>query len=253
MSSRSNLMRLALVLAVVVTWNMAAQGQEGTEVVKADENVVFFDDFSEGMDNWWSEGGVRVWVEDERLHVDAEPGGTRSDRRPGLCATVWCKQQFDGDVKIECDAHVLRSDIDVNNINFFIHFSDPGGAALYDTRDLRPEAGYGHYHQMTGNIITFLSDVGEESMKMPASERPARIRIRHCPGFELLAEEFTHHCRKQRTYHITITKRGGQLSFDVDGKTLLETEDPAPPAGGLFGLRTFRTYLWWDNVKVTGL
>jgi len=69
MSSRSNLMRLALVLAVVVTWNMAAQGQEGTEMVKADENVLFFDDFSEGMDNWWSEGGVRVWVEDETRPV----------------------------------------------------------------------------------------------------------------------------------------------------------------------------------------
>lgn len=244
---------VAAVIVVMLACVVTAQSQEATEVGKTEKNVLFFDDFSEGMENWWSEGGVKVWVEDERLHVDAEPGGTRRQKRPGLCATVWCKQRFDGDVKIECDAHVLRSDIDVNNINFFVHFSDPTGVSLYDTRHLRPQAGYRQYHRMSGNIVTFLSDVSERSMRIIAADRPARVRIRHCPGFELLAEKFTHHCRKHRTYHVTIAKRGGHISFSVDGKTLLETEDASPPAGGLLGLRTFRTYLWWDNVKVTGL
>ncbi len=216
-------------------------------------SALFFDDFSGGMDNWWCEGGVRVWVEDQRLHVDAEPGGGRSERRPGLCATVWCKRLFEGHVRIECDAHVLRSDIDVNNINFFVHFSDPSGTPLYDTRERRPDAAYGAYHVLRGNIITYLSDTRDEAMQLPPDERPARVRIRDCPGFQLLNETYAHHCRKDRTYHIEIIKQGGSIKFSVDGNLLLEAEDADPPSGGLFGLRTFRTYLWYDNVKVTAL
>ncbi len=217
------------------------------------QGVVFFDDFSEGMDNWWAEGGVRIWVQDQRLHVDAEPGGARTERRPGLCATVWCKQQFVGDVKIECDAQVLRSDCDVNNINFFIHFSAPSGTPLYDTREDRPEAAYGKYHVLNGNIITFLSDTREAAMRLLPEQRQARVRIRHCPGFELLKETYTSNCRQHKTYHIEILKQGGKLSFSVDGELLLTAADPEPPAAGLFGLRTFRTYLWWDNIKISAL
>ena len=42
---------------------MAAQGE-----------LVIDEDFSEGMDNWWSEGNEKVWVENGRLFqkVDSE-------------------------------------------------------------------------------------------------------------------------------------------------------------------------------------
>ncbi len=243
---------VAAVACAMTVWAQAG-AQEEQQMTTDDQNVLFFEDFSEGMDNWWAEGGLRVWVEDQRLHVDAEPGGERRERRPGLCATVWCKQQFVGDVKIECDAHVLRSDCDVNNINFFVHFSDPSDTPLYDTRADRPEAAYGKYHVLNGNIITFLSDTREAAMKLPPEERLARVRIRHCPGFELLNETYTSNCRKNRTYHIEILKQGGKLSFSVDGELLLTAEDPEPHAAGLFGLRTFRTHLWWDNIKVSAL
>lgn len=215
--------------------------------------VLFSDDFSQGMDNWWTEGGVKVWIEDGRLHVDAEPGGERTERRPGHTATVWCKQPFEGDIKIELEAHVLRSDIEVNNVNFFIHFSDPEGTPLYETRDQREDAGYAKYHVLSGNIITYLSDVRPESMQKPPQQRPARVRIRHCPGFELLEETYAYHCTRGRTYQIEIVREGGRIGFSVDGQLLLETRDPQAPEGGLFGLRTFRTYLWYDNIRITAL
>ncbi len=226
---------------------------QGDDAMGADAGVLFFDDFSEGMDNWWREGGLNAWVADGRLYLDAEPGGERGESRPGLCATLWCKQEFEGDVKIELDAHVLRSDIHVNNINFFIHFSDPGGKPLYETREDRPDGAYQQYHVMNGNIITFLADVQKESLKLPPDERPARIRIRHCPGFELLHEEFGYHCRQNVTYRIEIIKQGPDIRFSVDGELLAEAHDPNAPTRGLFGLRTFRTLLWYDNIKISSL
>ena len=48
--------------------------------------VLLFEDFSQGMENWWVEGGHQVQVKDGRLEVDADPPeGTASG---GVC-TVW--------------------------------------------------------------------------------------------------------------------------------------------------------------------
>ena len=236
-------------LAVIASFGVSC-GQEG-QAVAAEENVLLFEDFSEGMDNWWVEGGVNTWVEDERLHMNANPEG--EGKQPGYVATVWCKQEFSGDVKVEFDAHVVASATDVNNINFFLLYSDPEGTPLYETRESRADAGYKLYHVLNGNIFTFLNDTRKESQDTPLDERVARIRIRHCPGFELLAESYDYHCRQGVTYHIELIKQGTKLSLSVDGNLLLETEDPEPHTSGLIGLRTFRTYLWWDNIKVTQL
>ncbi len=226
---------------------------QGDDAVAEDARVLFLDDFSAGMDNWWAEGGLNAWVEDGKLYQDAEPGGERGESRTGLCSTIWCKQEFEGDIRIELDTHVVRSDIDANNINFFIHFSDPGGKPLYETRDERADGAYQKYHVLSGNIITFLSDVEKESLALPPDQRPARIRIRHCPGLELLREEFTYECHQRKTYRIEIIKQGPDISFSVDGRLLAQAHDPQAPSGGLFGLRTFRTVLWWDNVRISSL
>ncbi len=242
--------RLIFGVVLMVTSCAAFAGAQEAKMASQSSECLFFDDFSKGMGNWWAEGGVRTWVQDGRLHCNTEPGDAKL---PGICATVWCKKEFEGDIKIECDAHVLRSDIEVNNINFFFHFSDPSGRPLYETRAERADGAYTKYHVMNGNIITFLSDNSAASMQLPPEQRPARIRARHCPGFELLNENFAYHCVTDRTYHIEILKQGGHITFKANGHTLLKADDPAPQNKGLFGLRTFRTYLWWDNIRISAL
>ncbi|GAH65353.1 unnamed protein product, partial [marine sediment metagenome] len=171
---------------------------------------------------------------------------------PGFATTVWCKQEISGDVKVEFDAHVISSSTDVNNINFFLLYSDPAGQPLYETRASRASAGYGFYHTINGYIFTFVSNI-KEQRDLPPEERKARFRIRRCPGFNLLNEAYTYHSRQGVTYHIEIVKQGHQLSISVDGNLILSAQDPDPLSQGLIGLRTFRTYLWWDNIKVTRL
>jgi len=200
---------------------------------------VIDEDFSRGMGGWWTEGGERVEVVDGRLDVRADnpqaPGG-------GV-ATVWCRTPHPADFALELDAHVVSSSLDANNINLFLSYADPSGRPLEETREARRNAGYNLYHQLTGYIITFLND--------PEGAGRARVRIRRNPGFRLLAETFAYHCRKGVTYHLGVVKRGGEIRFSVDGRELLRATDPQPLGGGLLGLRTYRTCLWWDNVRLT--
>ncbi|MGC9318080.1 MAG: DUF1961 family protein [Armatimonadota bacterium] len=235
--------------AALIAATTLAVAQEGLEMLP-ECDAIFAEDFEDGMDGWWVEGGERVWVEDGRLHVRADP--PEGSDAPYV-ATVWHERPFEGDLKIEYDAHVISSSAGVNNINFFFYYSYPGDRTLFDTREERADADYAKYHELPGYIVTFLKDTREESLALPADEQPARVRIRRCPGFHLLDETYQYHCRTGRTYHCQIVKRGDQVTFSVDGNALLTATDDLgePHTRGLIGLRTFRTNLWWDNIRIS--
>ncbi|HUS81080.1 MAG TPA: DUF1961 family protein [Armatimonadota bacterium] len=251
-----------LTFAAVIIFALLAAGgalAQGGETVAQPEQVLMLEEFGgewsfdepDAAHGWWAEGGVRTWVEDGRLYMDTDP--EQEGGAPGNCATVWCPQQFAGDISIEFDAHVVRSSTGVNNINFFFHYSDPAGMPLYETREQRADGAYAKYHVLSGNIITYLRDVKAGPEGANLDDLPARVRIRHCPGFELVSETYAYHCNQGVTYHCQIVRQGSRIAFSVDGNLLLEAEDSEAPSGGLIGLRTFRTCLWWDNIKVTQL
>jgi hypothetical protein len=179
-----------------------------------------------------------VWVEDGRLYVKAD-----DPKKPGGgVATVWRRSPHPGDFQLDVDAHVISSSIDANNINLFFSYSDPSGKPLEETRAARDTAAYDLYHQLNGYIVTSLNEAGK-----------ARVRIRRNPGFNLLAETYRGQCRQGVTYHLRVTKRKGEIAFWVDGERVLTAKDPHPLGPGLLGLRTYGTYLWWDNVRISPL
>jgi hypothetical protein len=210
------------------------------------DHVLFQESFAAGLDHWWVEGGRKVWIEDERLHVDADP----PTGEPGQVCTVWCRQEFAGDLRLEADCHVLTSRADANNINFFLLYADPTGQPLWETRETRADGAYAKYHNLTGYIFTFLNDAKNEGGPDAEGATRARFRIRRCPGFKLLSETFAGHCRRGTTYRVVITRIGPTLTIAVNDKVCLEARDEAPLERGLIGLRTFQTYLWWDNLRV---
>jgi hypothetical protein len=212
------------------------------------ERVLIDADFSACPDgevppDWWVEGGERVWVEKGRLRMKADPPGARD---PGYVSTAWHRTPVSGDLRVDFDAHVLGSTVEANNINFFLLYSDPCGRPLFESRADRADGGYAHYHDLNGYIVTFLNDTENQSGK-------ARFRMRRCPGFELVDENYTYHCRAGVTYHAMITRAAGALTFAVDGEVFLRWHDPAPLAQGLIGLRTYHTDLWWNRIRVTSL
>lgn len=235
-------------VAVSICLVLYAQTQSDEVKVMSDD-VLFFADFeqsgSELPKGWWVEGGEKVWVEDGRLRVKADPPKKNA---PGYVCTVWNDTPISGNVQVDFDAHVVSSTINSNNINFFLFYTHPSGESIYDTRDERENGAYSHYHDLNGYIFTFLNDTN------PKREKDgARIRMRRCPGFNLLTETFESHCDEGITYHVTITRKDGHITFAVDGHVYLEFSDAEPWREGLFGLRTYHTDLWWDNIRITRL
>lgn len=222
----------------------SGDAEHGEEVLYTEN----FDSYADGErpSDWWMEGGEDLFVQDGKLHIKSDPDEERSS---GYVATVWNQKGFSGDVTVEFDAHVTASSQDVNNINFFLLYSHPSeDSTLYETRGTRADGGYGHYHTLNGYIFTNVKS------DKSASENNARFRMRRCPGFELIDENYAYESQQGKTYHITITKRGDRLSYAVDGTAYLEaTDDKYNWTEGLMGLRTFHTDLWVDNFRVTQL
>jgi hypothetical protein len=204
------------------------------------------EDFTHGMGNWWVEGGERVWVEDGKLNVKAD----NASMPGGGVATVWLRTPHPASFQLEFDAHAVASSIDANNINLFFSYSDPSGKPLEQTKESRRTAGYNLYHVLNGYLITFLHEPDPKGPASSDESAKARVRIRRDPGFNLLAETYTYHCRQGVTYHMRVVKQGGEIHFFVDGKELLHATDPHPLGGGLLGLRTYRTWLWWSNIRL---
>jgi len=226
-----------------------SQENEKQENEKPGE-LVFVDRFTDGLRNWWVEGSQKTWVEDEQLYIKASPE-TRG--AAGYVASVWCKQRFEGDVRVEFEATSLssKSAEKVNNINFFLHYTHPSEQTMYETRYLRADASYGLYHELPGYIFTFVRDRTE------SSPNRARFRVRWCPGFNLIGEHYDTSIgsEAETRYDVTIIKRGKELTFKINGKTMVQTTHDEREAhnAGMMGFRTFQSFLRIDNMKVYSL
>lgn len=203
---------------------------------------------------WWLEGGRGITLSTMNggcltVAVDANANTDES----GRTATFWMGNKLPAEFVLTCEATVLESVNLANNVNFFLHYKESeGDLPLIASRDSRSEAVYRDYHQLDGYIITWVNDwtyahgTREEGMK-------GRLRIRRCPGFELLAERLIPQASEiGRAYAVEITcsKRG--IVVDIDGKWTLEARDDSLKdiVPGLLGLRTFSSRVEWSNLQV---
>jgi len=59
-----------------------------------------------------------------------------------------------------------------------------------------------------------------------------------------------------RLYHVVVTKQGGQIRWEMDGKPFLEMTDPAPLSGkghDRFGFSSWANDTYFDNLRITSL
>ena len=202
--------------------------------------------FGSGLEDWWVEGGQKVWTEEGELHVLADP----EQPGAGYMCTVWCRTPLPPEIAVTFRARVVHSHIAANNINLFLGFRHPSGAELHQTRQERSSGEYALYHELNGVILTYLNDFRREGPAAADGLPQARMRIRRCPGFRLLAERFAYHCREGVSYRFSIVRRKSLVRMVVDQEVELEARDPDPASGGLLGFRTFRSHVAWSKLCV---
>ena len=187
--------------------------------------------------DWWSEGAKAI-IKGGRLYVDANH----------TVSTVWLDKELSGNLRIEYDVHIESSNDNSNNMNCFFLYSDTTSSPLRDSKKLRSSGNYQLYHGYNGYIFTYVAN-----RKEPAG---GRFRLRDCPGFHLLQENYTYENKKGETYHIKIEKLNERIRFYVDGILMIDKRDNEQNPihqSGLFGFRTYHTELWWDNLLITKL
>lgn len=145
---------------------------------------------------------------------------------------VWLTQPLPRDAVIELDAW---SDSPAGDIKIEAW----GDGQSFHTGDLHAaytSTGYVFVLGGWNNTISAIARLHEHGR-----DRVARPDFRVVPG---------------RHYHWKITRRGGQLTWEVDGKPFLELNDPNPLEGALHQYLAFGDWeapLHFDNLRITPL
>ena len=165
----------------------------------------------------------------------------------------WCPAVFPADIRVEWDFRPLR---EPGLCILFFAAAGRGGEDLFDP-SLAPRAGvYDSYHH--GDINAY--HLSYFRRKEPEERAFHTCNLRKSYGFELVcqgadpipsAEDAT------APYHLVLCKRGGAISFAVNGLTVLEWNDPGHTpvlGGGRIGLRQMAPlYAEYSDLKVFGL
>jgi hypothetical protein len=183
--------------------------------------LLFEEDFEGVANRWRFDGRGRQWVEEGRLQMSAD----------GFECTAWFTEELAGDIAILYEARILQPAGD-RNINLIFLAAAAEGANVLHV----PFTGaYNEYHKLPNYILTF---TGTHS------------RLRRNPGFEMVAEDKNLLPEAGHTYKFAVTVRRGKVRCHIDGRLVHSYNDPKPHTKGRLAFRTYRTRLWWDNLKV---
>ena len=203
-------------IALLLLWCVAAAAQD----LKLGK-LLFEEDFEGVANRWRFDGRGRQWIEDGRLQMSAD----------GFECTAWFTEELEGDVAILYEARILDPAGDRNINLIFQALAADGG----DVLRVPFTGAYNEYHKLPNYILTFTS---------------THSRLRRNPGFEMVAEDKSLLPEAGRTYQFTVTVRRRHVRCYIDGRLVHSYDDPAPHTRGRLAFRTFRTRLWWDNLKV---
>jgi hypothetical protein len=182
----------------------------------------------EAFDNNWRkrwilEGNAELSVRRGRLHV-ASPE-----------ATLWWHQPLPADAAIELIAGVDGpADDNAANLNLILHARELDGAPYRFGRSAK----YEEYHALPNYIAT-----------LTGGFQPGWARLRRNPGFAILSENTSIRAEAGRTYRIKLLVAEGRLRYWLDGRLVHDVVDPRPLTGGHFALRTWRSRVWWSDIR----
>lgn len=216
----SRLLRQLCLLSLVAAGGMFAEeltvGEERFQV-----NLLHEEDFSGPADRWRYDGRGRVWIENERMQMDAT----------GVESTAWFTEELTTPLVVTYEAQILDP-VESKNINLIFLASGPDGG---DVLRLPFTGSYPEYHEIPNYIWTVTA---------------GHTRLRRNPGFQMVSEDTENLPEAHRTYKLTLVAEDGTIRCFIDGKPIHSYRDAQPHTNGKLGFRTFHTRLWWDNLKI---
>ena len=197
---------------------------------------VYYENFSEGMENWLVEGNAAASVREGWLDVDGACG-------EGGYATVWCRTPFEGPQLVEYDIRMMSVSRQ-SNINMFLMAANPDTDGLIATTGDR-NGFYPQYHKFPNYLITILNNTS------PDKREQLRVRMRLNPGFKLVSEQWHEPLVFGKVHHVAYLIEPPRVNVFLDGNLIGRTEYDKTYTSGLHGLRIWRTHSIYDNFRVS--
>lgn len=178
-------------------------------------------------ERWVTEGTMDIAVAAGRLTARGATGTST--------ATIWLRQPLPANVLIDltCGSE-LPAENNAANLNLIVHATEADGAPYRFGRSGR----YAEYHQIPNYIFTLTGGI-----------RPGWARARRNPGFHLLHEETSTRTEVGAAYRIRMLITDGRVRYWRDGRLVHDVRDPQPLPGGHFALRSWRSRVWWSDLR----
>lgn len=184
--------------------------------------------FDADLSGWFVEGDSDVRAEGGKLWVHRKSPEQLNQ------ATVWFLPELPRDCIVRFRACAVEpAENNAANLNLFLHARELDGSPLKFGRS----GAYKEYHQIPNYIVTFTGGI-----------KDGWTRARRDPGFYQLSH-MELRSEVGREYDIAVILHNGRLRYYVDGKRFHDVQDPEPLPGGRFGIRTWSTDGWWDDVR----
>lgn len=202
--------------------------------------LLFQDDFA-NAGNWVLE------AEQPAARVSASNGVLDIDTPAGL--TLWFKPRLDGPVQIEFDATAVSAggpNDEVSDLNVFWMATNRDGSEPISPFRAGRFAAYNdlktYYVGLGGNRNTtsrFRRYIGDPEIRPLLPEHDLSA-----PDALLVANQ---------SQRITLIADGSRIEYRRDGRTLFQFEDPSPYTRGWFALRTTKSHLRIQHLRIYSL
>ena len=207
--------------------------------LKLNADLMYSEDFSEGMENWYPEimPGGEVKVSDQAMEIDV----------PGGC-TVWYLKKLNQPVMIEYEVVVLDEggpNDRVSDLNCFWMAQDPENTDDFFKNSENRGGKFNNYNPLR---LYYVGVGGHNNTKTRFRRYMGDGTKPLLPEHDLSDEK---HLIKANTLNkIRLAVFGNIVQYYRNGELIFDFYDPEPYSSGYFGIRTVENHMTVDNVKI---
>lgn len=198
--------------------------------------------------------GARLFADLAPWAVEQMPGGTVKVREGRLeiedqaGCTVWWRERLTAPVTIRYKVTAISrgGPLDrVSDINCFWMANDSRSAAPPFVKEQARSGKFSDYDSLLTYYVGFGGNHNTTTRFRRYDGTAARpLRAEH----DLSAARFL--LKPNQTYEIRLVARDGRAEFWRDGERIFTFEDPAPLPGGWFALRTVKSHLLIEDLRI---